>query len=472
MAKNPRKQEPIITKKHLARQEREALQRRYILIGTIFTLVAVIGLIIYGILSETVIKAIQPVAIVNDEKISTRDFQTRTRYIRQQVIGNAVSNFQLLQAFGSSPELQSSFAQQLAQVQAQLEPNLIGQQVIDQMVDEALIRQEAARRGITVTEDEVDKAFQEALGYTPEGTPTSEPTLETRPTSTFSALQLTLLPPTATPTSTPVITVTVTPTATATLTPTSTATATATQGPPPSATPTLAPSATPTEYTLEGYQQVYQDTISNFKESIDMGEADLRLLLEAQLYRQKVRDAVLAELNVQPSEEQVWARHILVPDEVMAELVLQRLEAGEDFAALAAEFSTDTGNKDKGGDLGWFGRGKMVAEFEEAAFSMEIGEISEPVATTFGYHIIQVLGHEDRPLSQFEYDELKEQKFTELLAELRTNSTVEIRDYWTERVPAEPTLPPEIESFIQQVQQQQTAPQVIPTEPPVESPTE
>ena len=197
-----------------------------------------------------------------------------------------------------------------------------------------------------------------------------------------------------------------------------------------------------------------------------------RRLLEAQLYRQKVREAVLAELNVQPSEEQVWARHILVPDELMAELVIQRLEAGEDFTALAAELSTDTGNKDKGGDLGWFGHGKMVVEFEEAAFALEIGEISGPVSTTFGYHIIQVLGHEERPLSQFEYDDLKERKFTKWLTELKTNSTLEIYDYWTERVPVEPTLPPEIENFIQQVLQQQSAQQVVSTTPPVESPTE
>ncbi|UCH58262.1 MAG: peptidylprolyl isomerase [Anaerolineales bacterium] len=472
MAKNPRKSEPIITKKHLARQEREALQRRYIMIGTIITLVTVVGLITYGILSETLIKARQPVALVNGERISTSDFQTRTRYLRQQVIGNAVSNFQFLQAFGSNPELQSSFAQQLAQVQVQLEPNLIGQQVIDQMVDEELIRQEAERRGITVTSEEVDKAFQEALGYFPEGTPTSEPTLETKPTSTLSALQLTLVPPTPTPTETPIITATVSVSATATQAPTSAPTATATEGPAPSATATLAPSPTPTEYTLEGYQQVYQDTIDGFEESIKMGEADLRHLLEAQLYREKVQEAILDELDVQPSEEQVWARHILVPDEVLATQVRQRLEAGEDFATLAAELSTDTSNKDQGGDLGWFGRGRMVPEFEEAAFALETGEVSEPVETSFGFHIIQVLGHENRPLTQSEYDTLKQQKFDEWLTELRTNSEVEIRDYWTERVPTEPTLPPEIESFIQQVQQQQAAPPVIPTAPVEESPSQ
>lgn len=69
----------------------------------------------------------------------------------------------------------------------------------------------------------------------------------------------------------------------------------------------------------------------------------------------------------------------------------QRLLDGEDFAALAAEYSDDPGSGDKGGDLGWFGRGAMVPAFEDAAFSLEVGEISEPIRSDFGYHIIEVL---------------------------------------------------------------------------------
>ncbi|HSF81390.1 MAG TPA: hypothetical protein VLA49_09155, partial [Anaerolineales bacterium] len=76
------------------------------------------------------------------------------------------------------------------------------------------------------------------------------------------------------------------------------------------------------------------------------------------------------------------------------------------------------------------------------------------------------------PLSQSEFDTLKQTKFDEWLADLRTNSEVEIRDYWTERVPVEPTLPPEITNFIQQVQQQQAAPPSIPTAPVVETPSQ
>ena len=87
---------------------------------------------------------------------------------------------------------------------------------------------------------------------------------------------------------------------------------------------------------------------------------------------------------------EVNARHILVADAETAATVKEELDAGGDFAALAEEYSTDPGSAANGGSLDWFGAGAMVPEFEEAAFSLEIDEISEPVQSQHGFHIIQV----------------------------------------------------------------------------------
>jgi peptidyl-prolyl cis-trans isomerase C len=89
-------------------------------------------------------------------------------------------------------------------------------------------------------------------------------------------------------------------------------------------------------------------------------------------------------------EEEIEARHILVDSEEKANELHAKIVAGADFAQLAKENSTDTGSKDQGGVLGYFGHGQMVPEFEAAAFKLEKGQVSEPVHTNFGWHIIKV----------------------------------------------------------------------------------
>jgi foldase protein PrsA len=124
--------------------------------------------------------------------------------------------------------------------------------------------------------------------------------------------------------------------------------------------------------------------------------------------------------------EQVHARHILVEDEVTGQEVLDRLEAGEDWAALAAEYSQDTSNKDNAGDLDWFPRGMMVAPFEEVAFTLEPGETSDLVQTDFGYHIIQVLEKGTRELDEQTYSSMVQQAFQDWLDEQRANAETTI----------------------------------------------
>nr|WP_246596096.1 peptidylprolyl isomerase [Bacillus alkalicola] len=88
--------------------------------------------------------------------------------------------------------------------------------------------------------------------------------------------------------------------------------------------------------------------------------------------------------------EEVEARHILVEEEEEAQELIDRIQAGEDFDALAREYSIEPGAEESGGNLGFFRRGQMLAPFEEAAFGLEVGELSEPVRSFYGYHVIEV----------------------------------------------------------------------------------
>ena len=127
--------------------------------------------------------------------------------------------------------------------------------------------------------------------------------------------------------------------------------------------------------------------------------------------------------------EQRRARHILLKVDpsagdaadsaarAKAEELVRRLKAGEDFAALAKQYSQDTASAQQGGDLGWFGHGVMVPEFEKAAFSSRPGDIVGPVKSSFGYHIIQV--GEERPAGVAPFDEVKETIQQQLLAPKR-----------------------------------------------------
>jgi len=117
---------------------------------------------------------------------------------------------------------------------------------------------------------------------------------------------------------------------------------------------------------------------------------------------------------VYKTEEMAKASHILVDSEAKANEALEDITDGLSFEEAAEKYSSCP-SKQSGGDLGQFGRGQMVKEFEDAVFSMEVGEISEPVKTQFGYHIIKLTDHVQARSSELEevYQEVKDSYFAE-----------------------------------------------------------
>jgi parvulin-like peptidyl-prolyl isomerase len=385
MAKSRKTRRPDkLTKKQVSRRRRESQQRKWIWIST-GVLVALIAIVLaVGLISQST----QVVAVVNGESIRLPEYQKRVRFWYHYYNGYLMPGaFDRLEA-----EQRNDFFAGVA----------------SELIDEKLIQEEAAKRGISVSEEAIQIELEESWfqHYRIPRTPTPSPTVDPEATPTEEATPL----PTATPD------------------------------------------------TPEAFQAKYDEFRQSVLRAAGVNEDYFRAMIEATLLRKELERVMVPTVpteeeqvrfrytSVQTSEEafariatlqagveeQVHARHILVATLDEAESVLDRLDAGEEFAALAAELSTDEGNKDLGGDLGWFGRGKMVEPFEEAAFTGDIGLYPLPVETQFGFHVIDILAREDREIDMdealFDMDwngrqQLADQ-FGPLFAEMVFNSEV------------------------------------------------
>lgn len=428
------------TRKQLSRAERDRRLNRFVLWGVGIVGAVVALLIIYGLVDLNLLQPRQPVARVYSANISTTDFQKAVRYRRFQLLGSYSQTSQMMQLFGSDEQTQQYFQQQLGQIQNQLQNSEdLGRQVLNQLIEDQLIRQEAARRGITVSAEEVEARLRENFGFFPDGTqtptitPTPFPTDAPISTLTPNPTLLALWTPTATFTPTATLTATVTPTASPTITPT------ATVGP--SATPTVTgtPRPTATAYATEAYRQSVVSYTTEINSYASLNESDLRHFIESELYREKVLKAVTTDVSTTKTEYHV--RHILVEDPTLATTIAEKAKAGEDFAFLAAQYSID-GSSDMGGDLGWSSPDSWVAEFASAVVSATVNTVSAPVQSQFGWHIIEVLETRERALSEAELQSERETAFTTWLQTQReaAGSDVEIFDRWQGRVPDQPDL--------------------------------
>ena len=182
-----------------------------------------------------------------------------------------------------------------------------------------------------------------------------------------------------------------------------------------------------------------EDFFNQNLEYLGVTEDEYKDLLRNNIIVTEYRNKKMAEYEVTDEEIQTYydensedmlqaqARHILVETEEEANNVLQRLEGGEDFAELATELSQDPGSAARGGDLGFFPKGTMIQEFEDFVFNAEVGEISEPIETQFGYHVIEVTDFKD---SLEDYTEeirtqIQGEKFVADMEERESNAKIE-----------------------------------------------
>lgn len=135
----------------------------------------------------------------------------------------------------------------------------------------------------------------------------------------------------------------------------------------------------------------YGDQFDTLLKQQGIKEETLKTGVRAQLAQEKAIEKTITDKELKDNyKPEIKASHILVKDEATAKKVKEELGQGKSFEELAKQYSEDTGSKEKGGDLGFFGAGKMVKEFEDAAYKLKKDEVSEPVKSQFGYHIIKV----------------------------------------------------------------------------------
>jgi parvulin-like peptidyl-prolyl isomerase len=384
MAKRRVKKEIPLTRKQRSRREKERRQR-LILIGVAAVVAFVIvAILAYGAYTELVVKPSGPVAVANDVPISTSTYQKKVR-LQRTSIDTAIQQVQL-QISTFDPETDQAaiaYLEQQLSTLLSLRAELDTEAFVDDLIEEELIRQAAEEMGVVVSAEEIDRAMEESFGYyRDEVTEVSPPGTEPITTTTE-----------------------------------------------------ISPTVTPSGITRAQFDEAYNEYLRSVQESAGMSEEELRETLEAQLLRQEMEEVVTEA--VPTAEPHARTRHILVESKAEAEVVLKRLQEGEDFAALAEELSKDPGSAQQGGDLGWFAKGQMVPEFEEVAFSLEPGELSDVVVTEYGFHILLVEERdEDRELDPAVLYERRRDAFAAWLLDLRESATIE--SYWSEG-----SVPPE-----------------------------
>jgi parvulin-like peptidyl-prolyl isomerase len=426
MAKKESQSSRAPTRKQIAISRKEKEQRRLFYLALGFVGLLIVLVLGYGLLQTYVFEPNSAIAIVNDEEITVGDYQNRVyyeRFILEDQLQQISQQFAALPPADDEDQFSQLLRNQYQQLFSQLSQQRSGvdRQALDIMIIEQLMVDEAEQRGITVSEEEVAEFINSFLASREGGVTVASAaeTVTAREEATATAAVWT-----PTPTLTPSPTLTNTAQITESV-------ATPISPPSPAPTPTLNVIADDVLATQ------YSNWLTTLADFANTDEADYRDYMRLAVLRGKLGE-VLGE-EVPTTAEQARARHILVETEEEANEVVERLEQGDDFADLASELSADTASAISGGDLGFVPQGRFVAVVDEVVFSLPVGELSDPVESNFGWHVIEVLEREERELSPADYSQSQRQALSDWIAAER--DAAEIEDFWSpEKAPPDPFL--------------------------------
>lgn len=400
------------------RAEREDALNRLIQ-GAIAAIVGVIVVIIVGVLVYSLLVVpLLTVATVNGERITVKQFRDRVDFEYALTLQNYNIRYNQLQQqaqiYGMDVNDIAQQDQQLARMVQELNsPDILGNRVIDDMVDDLLIKQEFEALGLSLDDTEIENTRQDFFGFDP----TQVALIGVEPTETLVPTDAPTQLVSPTPSSTPAPTLTPTIVPSPTLDPEATAEATEVAEVTEVATALPLPTTSQTEVF-----ENYEESIDAFEQNVidsDVPRSSLEAFWERQAIRSAVLEAIVGEIDVTLYAD---ARHILVETEDEATEIMTALQAGESFALLAQARSSDTGSGQRGGELGWTPVDLYVPEFAEAVRNGEIGVLLDPVESEFGFHIIQVIAKEDREVSEQDLLNLEQSRFGNWVEDQRTEA--------------------------------------------------
>jgi hypothetical protein len=481
MAKNT-KQEAVelerLSRKEFLRQRKLAEQTRQIRLAVI-GVAALLGLILLtAIIVEYVVRPRQGIARVGEETITLSEWQERVRFERAQIligVESAVDTF----FNGDIGQAQAVFGQQLSQQLSILQdPEVFGEQVLNQMIDEILVRQEAQKRGITVTSAEVDALIGERYSYFDGGLPTPLPTGTNTPVPT----------PSLTPIPTAVITDTEGITEVATLEPTIA----------PTVGPTSTPLPTSTPVSLDAFEEAYGEELEAYKDR-GANEELFRYIAEQQLYQERLLESLAEEKDDEIRREELQASLFVLSfgTEAEAEDYQQRIAEADYLTVWNTVRSDLLANPPAAPVISEDGTTEIPEEPASTATATEyVWRNQEGLELTLGitvtafildnlpigvtsnilmntgadgtvtYYIVQLSGRELRPVAESVIEQQKAAFLTNWLQEVRIDGFEDLGG-WRNRAPRQPAIDPRY-----LVAQPTFTPEPLPTTAPEEDSSE